>query len=568
MDFEVVGNHFIDITIDNGVASFRPQKDWFGTENIVFVAKDDYNLSASSNAVVLTVIDQNEPPEFTNITCETNILEDTSYSCELNATDLEGNDFYFSVVTEDNMVCQVEGKTLNYKSKKDYNGDASCLLIVSDEFGYSQKELNFIVQGVNDPPVISSFEPADGSPKILENKGKIFSINAIDIDSDIDIKWYLDGQEKGTGDSYMLNQPKGNYEVKAEIGDGEYNVSKVWSVFVGDISDFTCQQVNGNICAKNEICSGSNNLNVLDSDTVTCCLIPCSPKFEDIKRCESINDAIKININEPDENQDFETDEKINVEIEVANNGEEDLSLDVEAYLYDLTQDNEIQDYSDSLDVGTDSIETLNFEFEALEDIEQDDDYAIFVKANDGDYCNENYIKIGFQRKSHEIAIEEFKINPTEIKCGDYLNVDTRIKNLGTKDENAYLVLENKDLNISQKTENFKIEKYDDKDEIKKTFEIQIPKEVKEGKYNLDAKVIYSGLEASASKELIVNCESQKVKTGGTEIETIKIQPSQTQAITAVKGKTNVGLMLVLIILLILLAISLVIIKYFYRVRK
>jgi len=427
--------------INNGIVSFYPEQNWFGTENVVFSGSDE-EFSVNSNAVVLSVTDRNEPPEFGIISCQNSINEDVEYNCILNATDEEGDAFWFSVVDENNLECDVDENILDYVSYRDYNGQASCLIRVSDNEGYNEFLLKVNVLPVNDAPRIVSSEPAESSVRILEGGTKLFSINALDVDSSINLSWFLDDVNLGiSGNGYLFNQGKGNYKLEVKINDGESEVSRIWSVFVGDISDFTCTEIRAYLCRENEICSPSTNLLGV-KDTDNCCSVPCSPKFGD-ERCEEKNDNIEIDIQNPDENDDFKMGEKINLKLKIKNRFEEDLSFDVEAYLYDIDDDEEIEKYEDSVDIDEDKSEILEFEIEIPKDLEENE-YAIFIKViDDENYCNDEYTKINIERKKNDVVIEDFKIEPEDALCGDYVSVQTKLKNFGTKDEMVYIVIEN-----------------------------------------------------------------------------------------------------------------------------
>jgi len=216
-------------------------------------------------------------------------------------------------------------------------------------------------------------------------------------------------------------------------------------------------------------------------------------QFSDIDRCEIINSKLKINIKEPDKGDDFEIGEKINIEVEIENDYNEDLDVDVEVYLYDMDEEKVIEDEDDSADVDEGKDEDFEFEITVPDDIE-DNDYAIFVlaKGKNGErLCNEKYVEINLERKNHEVVIDKLEINPKIVAPGDQMDIEVRVKNTGKGDEKAYIQIDILRLNISEKSEEFDIERYDDDDEQTEFFSISIPKEAEEGDYELKASVIF-----------------------------------------------------------------------------
>ncbi|MHA1748674.1 MAG: tandem-95 repeat protein, partial [Promethearchaeota archaeon] len=561
--FNVTGNHFINITINEGLVSFYPDKDWHGTENIFFSASDE-EFTINSNAIALSVLDVNEPPEFEEMNCEAEILEDVLYSCELNASDFEGDDLSFSVINENNLDCEIEDNILNYVSYKDYFGEASCLIRVSDDYSYTEYLLEVNVTPVNDPPVIKDYSPK-GAVRLIENTNELFSVIAFDVeDDDLNISWFLDDELAGIGGSYLFNQEEGSYELKVEVSDGIENTIKTWDIFVGTTEDFTCEELGGYICSEKEICREDFWQTL---DTERCCPIKCEPAFSDVKRCENLSEKIEIKIKKPNEDDEFIVGESIKGKLKVKNNFEEDLDFDVEVYLYDITEDSEIKEYEDSIDIDKDDSKKIEFEFEIPEDLDASHKYAIFVKVLEEDerYCNENYKKINIEREKHDVVIEEIKIEPKTAVCGDYIHIKTKIKNLGTKDEDVYVIIKNPDLEIYEKTKKFEIEKFGEKDEVSREFfNIKIPEDANAGNYSITISLFFNNKEISTKDELILG-ECKNVETKISEIERISLKGEEKE-IKMQKAKTqNKKLITSFISIIAILIIFLIIISFSFR---
>ena len=549
LSFSVTGNYFINITIENGFVSLYPKKHWFGDENIVFSATDGTN-TLYSNAILLNVFDSNEPPEFEEMKCKTSILEDNEESCILNATDYEGDAFTFSIASENNLKCRIENENLKYISFQNYNGIASCVIRIKDNYGYNEFLFKVNIAAVNDAPIIKNYSP-EGNPKIRNNTNRIFSVNAIDIDSNITISWLLDGVKVGNNASYIFNKNNGNYNLTVIARDSELEAGYFWNVFVGDISMFTCLEASGYICTEKQTCKGEL-LGVFDSSS--CCSIQCSekpPEFKEIDKCENASSNLILEIKKPGEDDKFEFGEKINFEVEIENKAKSD-SFYVEAYLYDITNDKVLDEKEESIDIGKNAKKTINFEFNASDEMDDEDKYALFLKA-EGDECSENYIEIGSERSRYRSIIEEIKLEPLIASCGDYIELNLKIRNKGAKDDKIYVLVESKELKINEKSEEFELEKYGERDLKKQSFNLRIPENLKEEKYKIAASAIYNGGRDSKTIELALgNCKKTEKETN----EIGKVQLTGTSKEILTKNKEN-GNKLALILGLIFLGIIL-----------
>ncbi|MFH0712100.1 MAG: Ig-like domain-containing protein [archaeon] len=562
--FDVVGNHFITVEINQstGMVSFYSDADWFGSENIVFSATDGFDI-VYSNAIVLTVIDVNEVPEFGNFSCEGEIDEDVGHECELSADDFEGDDFWFSVVDGKNADCKINGDILLYVSKKDYVGAGSCLIRVSDAYGYSERLIEFEILPVNDAPRIVKYAPV-GSLKLMEEVDEIFSVVVSDVDDeDLEIYWALDSENVSTGKSYLFNRQKGVYSLEAVVSDGEFSDSHVWNVFVGDISDFSCEEVGGFVFGEDEICLGD----VLGVSDVNCCSIAPTerpPEFSDAKTCSSaklnLSSGLKIDIVYPDEGDEFEPGEGIEIEIDVDNNFDENLNLDVGVYLYDISDEDSIKNADDSVRVKKADGETLGFVLDVPENIDVDDDYVIFVRVVDrGEvYCNEDFVKIDLERVDDDVVIDSFRIVGDDLICGSYVSVEGKIKNLGMSDwDDVVFVVKNSELGIFEESEEFELEEFGGDDVVKKNFGFRIPDDAVAGDYKLEGSVSYGGGKFSTSVDLVLE-ECRKLSVSSSVVEPVGLNGIISEAVREENGNSGFvilggALILLLIILIVIL---------------
>ncbi|MFH1607914.1 MAG: hypothetical protein ABIA78_02170, partial [archaeon] len=499
IQYSVTGNSKININIENNIALLIPEEDWFGIEEIVFSATDN-EFTVYSNEFNISVTDAGEYPEFEIMDCNTEILEDIEESCILNASDFDNDELVFSVVSENYLECEIHADEIRYKSFQDYFGKASCLIRVSDKDGYDVFLHEVNITAVNDAPVINDYSPKSENVKVIENKNQEFEIKAYDVDSSIKINWFVDNLNVDSGINYNFNKEPGIYWVKAIVTDNEFSVEKLWSVIVGPTCDFTCDEVEGYICSEDYFCPGEL-INVSNSNS--CCAVSClrnPPEFSDASTCSEKSDLIEITIKEPDNGDEFEIGETIEVEIKIKNKFEEKLDFDAEIHLYDLDEDESIEEIEKSIKLKSGKDETINLEIKIPEDIEEND-FAVFVFVEDEeDRCNSNYVEIDIERQKHNVIIKNLEISPQLVSPGSNIKVSVKVKNIGSKDEDVYIKIENNELNISEQGEEFEIEKYGEDDKTTKTFYIDIPEDAEEKDYELKATIVFEDGENSEIK--------------------------------------------------------------------
>lgn len=454
----------------------------------------------------------------------------------------------------------IENGIANFSSAKDWNGEDWIVFGIYDEskdIFISSNKVNLKVLPVNDAPEIRSYNPKS-APKLLENTSQIFSVVAFDADLDVlEIKWLLDGAEVADGSFYNFNKEKGNYEVKVKVSDSEFEDENAWNVFVGDISGFTCQEVDGHVIVNNEICMG-DLLGTSDSNLISCCSIPGSPKFSDADRCENLAPSLKIKIEEPNKNEEFKILDDIKGKIKIENDFDEDLDFDLNIYLYDLTNDEEIDNYEDSVSVDKDKSKNLDFKFTIPEDLDEKDDYAIFARVTDDneEYCNEAYVRIDIEREENDVFIKGVEMNP-EIACGDYFEFKIKVVNRGSEDQDVYLAIENSELNINEKSEEFELEEYGKDDTETKIINFKIPESATEGNYEIEIKADFGEGENSVTKNLLIKCK--KVEEKISEIKRISLQSNNSEAKTNANNKNPI--IILSIIMLSALIIIIVLLK-------
>ena len=517
---------------ENGIFSFWSDAEFTGEDWIVFYA-DDGEDRTSTNTIILSVIPiippENQPPVFQALQCETQIDEDAEEkTCVLQASDPENDELTFEVESQANLICAINENTLTYSPEENYNGSASCTISVSDGTSADSKTLEINIQPINDAPEIISATPSQSVINLFEGKSQIFSLETQDIDSEKTLQWFLDDiLQLTTASQYTFLQSPGSYILSAKVSDGQFTNEKIWSVIVGNIEDYTCSEVSGYITKENEICRGEF-LGVKDYPESCCSTIP-EPKFGDAKTCESLSNEIEIEIENPEDGDAIEFGSTLDIELDITNNQDEEQDIEVEAYLYDLTDDKVLMEDSASISVGDDSSRVLKFNFEIPNDLDLENKYAILTKAyseDDKDTCNQIYKKIELNRPNENVIISAFDLPLTAV-CGQVISSKIKLENLGSESQEAAISLKNKDLGISQTSEKFTIEEYDE-DNDKKTmeFSLKIPEDAETKAYVITATLSYGALRETLTKEIKIQCSSQEPNTSFTA-ETLSDEQTQ-----------------------------------------
>ncbi len=248
---------------------------------------------------------------------------------------------------------------------------------------------------------------------------------------------------------------------------------------------------------------GEQNTNVNETGSST-------PEFDEITGRKETNKSINVYIRSPAEGRIIDIGDKTSIRIEIRNDAGEDLEFDVDVYLYDLTDNEIVEDLSYTIDVDDGERIISDKEIEIFEDLDEDDKYAIFAKASDREYYNEDYALVDLVRAEDKVVIDGFNISPKSVSCGDYVDVNIGVYNTGKNDENVYIKIKNSDLKISEESEKFDLEKYGEDDNENKEFRFKIPENVEQGDYAVTATVFFNGRSFSLDDKITVNCSYNK----------------------------------------------------------
>jgi len=374
---------------------------------------------------------------------------------------------------------------------------------------------------VNDVPVITGYSPT-GVVNILENVDKEFSISVVDDSSEgsLGVSWFVDSNSAGSGLDYVFNKVVGDYELKAVVSDGEFNIEKTWDVHVKDSSFFSCSDIGGLICSGGKSCS-SEVVGV--SDSTGCCLAQCIVQFSDInQKCEVVDDGIKLSFISLNENKIVYVGEEMKFKVKIENDLDEKDNFDLKVYLYDTSEDVIVERSKESVDVNNDEGESVDFVLDLPYDLDEENDYAVYVYVAGDESCNEDSRVVDVRRKEHLVVIDELNLDKEGYSCGDYVNLDVEVLNIGSSEESVFLKVSNSELGLSQDSGRFDLEEYGEDDSERKNFNFKIPEDVDVGEYKIRVDAQYGGrrhtLEGTVHVKECVGLVSEK-----TEVEAVRV---------------------------------------------
>ncbi|MBU4502763.1 MAG: putative S-layer protein, partial [Nanoarchaeota archaeon] len=198
-----------------------------------------------------------------------------------------------------------------------------------------------------------------------------------------------------------------------------------------------------------------------------------------------------------DDDEDFYPGDNIEIEVDVENEGEEDLEdIEVEAVLYDITDGKRLDVVkSDSFDLDEDESEdNIDLILEIPTDVDMGNKFIVFISVyedgNDEEQCDWKFEdNLDFKRKKHDVTIEKIVLSPSTAKAGETVDVKVDVENVGDRDEeDVYVKVKNGEMDIEVKSELFDIDAYEsgDDDEYTVTLSFTVPEDAEEGNYDLE----------------------------------------------------------------------------------
>lgn len=360
-----------------------------------------------------------------------------------------------------------------------------------------------------------TFVLADVSSVVLNSP----SNNAYDPDGDLTFSCTVNmGANNSTISSLSLYHNMGGTFAANQTNSTAVSNATAYTFSVNDVAN-GAYTWNCYACDNNSLCkwaSSNYTINVNSSEYA---------KYDDLDSCEEGEVGnLDITIKEPDDNDDFNINDEMDIEVKVENDANEDLDIVVEATLYNKDEDEETESVkSDEIEVNEDDSETFDLTLEIPKGADEDDDYILYIKAyedgNEDDHCEEDDIDVDIKREKHSVVIDKFTLTPSTASCGEDIEVKVEIENIGTSDEDGiYVEIENSELGISETSAEYDLEDYDsaDNDAIIR-FSIQIPENIEVKDYTITATVYFDDGDESKEETKILKVGSCEEKVTITE---------------------------------------------------
>ena len=225
----------VSVTMNGLVATLTTTANWFGTENLSFTVSDGSLTASASTSVEVTT--ENDAPSISLLPLY-QFMEDETLMLDLSdcISDVDSQDLSLAVSGNGFTHCTVDGYTLLFSADPNWFGSEQLTVTVSDSRTRlsSSTITTILVEPVNDPPQIVSYNPATSEIEALANSSVSFTVEATDIDSQLSYHWFVNGEElsdSSSSCSYFFSQ-SGTYAVSVKVADEGVELMHEWSVLV------------------------------------------------------------------------------------------------------------------------------------------------------------------------------------------------------------------------------------------------------------------------------------------------------------------------------------------------
>jgi hypothetical protein len=184
----------------------------------------------------------------------------------------------------------------------------------------------------------------------------------------------------------------------------------------------------------------------------------------------------------------------------------------IEVIIEGIDDGSDITDESDSIDISANEAEEIVFSFDLPLEIKKGNfpfKLKIFGEDEKGiDYEREIEYKIYISKEKNELKIIEARLTDLDIDCKGSSDIEFEVVNIGTKDQDVVLTIENSDLGLKIE-EKFTLDKdpFDSDSQYKGFYSFGV-NEVAAGSYPIEISMAYSGQKLKETLNLDVEaCE-------------------------------------------------------------
>ncbi|MBD3164086.1 hypothetical protein GF323_02725 [Candidatus Woesearchaeota archaeon] len=201
--------------------------------------------------------------------------------------------------------------------------------------------------------------------------------------------------------------------------------------------------------------------------------------------------------------------EEVEIEVEVANNAGEDIDdIEIIVEIVNLEDDDgDDIEFDDEFDLRDGNDDTIKFNFDMPYDMEDGDTFDIRVSIEgEGEDTGNTYrdedesMQIEADKKSHAMLIKKLRIKPSSLRCNTDFEVEYEIWNIGSNDEDVEIRMINNALGIDYEA----AVEIDEDDDYSNTLKLTAD-ELKEGSYNIELEIEFSGRSETETAGLKIN---------------------------------------------------------------
>lgn len=215
--------------------------------------------------------------------------------------------------------------------------------------------------------------------------------------------------------------------------------------------------------------------------------------------CEDGKVGNDIEITDLDLDEDeYMIGEDIALDVDVDNNANKDLDVNVEAFLWDVKEEDEIDSFdSDTMDIndGDSDVFEVDMSVPFDNDLDEDGDFVILVKAfEDGDEdtnCDVRRITVDITRENNDVIVRDVTVNPSVAEPGQSVEFSVEVLNAGSDDQDDVAIeVINTQLGVNLKSNPFDIERAGDSDDQTERFTVNIPENAQARDYSFTVRVL------------------------------------------------------------------------------
>ncbi len=236
----------------------------------------------------------------------------------------------------------------------------------------------------------------------------------------------------------------------------------------------------------------------------------------------SVGSDLSIDIVEPDRGDDFEPGDNIMIDVDVSNDGLNDIRTQVEAF---LVSENEVIEDTSSITKNIENGEDEDFELDLLipidsKDIDEDEDFKLAIRAFDDDNinlnCAQEFIDVNIELPSKKVIVDEENsaVVPEFLSCGETATATVRVINIGRSSADGTISIRNSELEISETSDSFELDEFGAEEENQATrqFIFEIPDNAKRKKYALEVRSNFDAqIDTFSIPFEIARCEGREI---------------------------------------------------------